>query len=202
MADDDLKKEKRKRIKNKIIAEEIIEEMDKKIKGYKLPIDLYSCTEDDIEKYIPEEHKILCKVLWATNQLKKSYGHSFSDLLDRLTILQLKEVRIPENRTAYASEIQKILNDIDIILVKNEIEIDANFLRYIIILSHYNNHIWYNESEARKGNKDGNKLFLTHSLNGVRNRVKNKIEEYFSNGKKDFKIDCLAEEYSEWEPSW
>ena len=32
-----------------------------------------------------------------------------------------------------------------------------------------NLHIWHNESNYRKGIKDGNNLELTHGLNGIRN---------------------------------
>ena len=131
----------------------------------------------------------------------RKYLPSISDLLDKLSILQLKEVRIPENKEVYKKEIQDILHDIDLILTENNIKLDANFLRNLIILAHYNNHIWYNESAARKGSKDENNLYLTHSLNGVRRRAMNNIEGYFSN-RIDLKVDCLAAEYSSWEPSW
>ena len=40
-----------------------------------------------------------------------------------------------------------------------------------------NLHIWHNESNYRKGIKDGNNLELTHGLNGIRNTAKNKIQE-------------------------
>ena len=53
-----------------------------------------------------------------------------------------------------------------------------------------NLHIWHNESNYRKGIKDGNNLELTHGLNGIRNTAKNKIQEIVG-GRKDYKIDCL-----------
>ena len=71
----------------------------------------------------------------------------------------------------------------------------------IVVLSQMNLHIWHNESNYRKGIKDGNNLELTHGLNGIRNTAKNKIQE-LAGGRKDYKIDCLAAEFKDWEISW
>ena len=62
-------------------------------------------------------------------------------------------------------------------------------------------HIWHNESNYRKGIKDGNNLELTHGINGIRNTAKNKIQEIVG-GRKDYKIDCLAADFKDWEISW
>ena len=63
-----------------------------------------------------------------------------------------------------------------------------------------NLHIWHNETKYRAGTGDGN-LGLTHGLNGIRNIAKNKIQEN-SGGRKDYKIDCIAAEFKDWEVSW
>jgi len=44
-------------------------------------------------------------------------------------------------------------------------------------------------------------LELTHGLNGIRNVAKNKIQEIMG-GRKDYKIDCLAAEFKDWDISW
>jgi hypothetical protein len=64
-----------------------------------------------------------------------------------------------------------------------------------------NLHIWHNESKARQGENAGENLRLTHSLNGIRNVAKNKIQEVIG-GRKDYKIDCLASDHAAWEVSW
>jgi hypothetical protein len=64
-----------------------------------------------------------------------------------------------------------------------------------------NLHIWHNESNYRRGIKDGNNLELTHGLNGIRNTSKNIIQEV-TGGRKDYKVDCLAADWSDWEVSW
>ena len=131
----------------------------------------------------------------------RKYLPTLSDLVDRLTITQLKEVKIPEHKEEYALEIKDILHDINLILDEEKPKITAEFLRAVIVVAQYNNHIWVNESNFRKGIKEGNNLELTHSLNGIRNRAKNIIQESLG-GRKDYKIDCLAADHSSWEPSW
>lgn len=131
----------------------------------------------------------------------RKYLPTLSELIDRLSIVQLKEVFIPEHKEEYSKEIQDIVHDINLILKNSTETITAETLRAVIVLSQMNLHIWHNESEARKGNKDGNRLLLTHGLNGIRNIAKNKIQEVMG-GRKDYKIDCLASEFKDWEISW
>ena len=132
---------------------------------------------------------------------ERRYLPTLSELVDRLSIAQLKEVFIPEHKEEYAQEISDILHDIDLTLGEKNVILDANTVRAIIVLSQMNLHIWHNESNYRKGIKDGNNLELTHGLNGIRNTAKNKIQE-LAGGRKDYKIDCLAAEFKDWEISW
>lgn len=131
----------------------------------------------------------------------RKYLHSLGDLLDRLSIVQLKEVFIPEQKTEYSKEIADIVHDIQLILDEENVVIDANILRAVIVLSQMNLHIWHNESNYRRGIKENNNLELTHGLNGIRNTAKNIIQESVG-GRKDYKVDCLAAEFKDWEISW
>ena len=131
---------------------------------------------------------------------ERKYLPTLAELVDRLSISQLKEVFIPEHKEEYAQEISDILHDIQLILDGCE-KIDAEVVRAIVVLSQMNLHIWHNESNYRKGIKEGNQLELTHGLNGIRNTAKNKIQEVVG-GRKDYKIDCLAAEFKDWEISW
>jgi hypothetical protein len=131
----------------------------------------------------------------------RKYLPTLSELIDRLSIIQLKEVFITDHKEEYAKEISDILHDIQILIDENNSQIDAKTIRSIIVLSQMNLHIWHNESNYRKGIKDGNNLELTHGLNGIRNTAKNKIQEVVG-GRKDYKIDCLAADFKNWEISW
>tara|TARA_R110000824_G_scaffold144520_1_gene312459 strand:- start:51 stop:461 length:411 start_codon:yes stop_codon:yes gene_type:complete len=134
-----------------------------------------------------------------SKQESRRYLPTLSELVDRLSIAQLKEVFIADHKEEYAQEIKDILHDIDLLLA--DAEINAETLRAIVVLSQMNLHIWHNESNYRRGIKDGNDLELTHGLNGIRNTAKNKIQEIVG-GRKDYKIDCLAADFKDWEISW
>ena len=131
---------------------------------------------------------------------QRKYLPTLAELIDRLSIAQLKEVFITNHKDEYAQEISDICHDIDILLSESNV-VDAKLIRSIVVLSQMNLHIWHNESNYRKGIKGGNNLELTHGLNGIRNTAKNKIQETVG-GRKDYKIDCLASEFKDWEISW
>jgi len=133
--------------------------------------------------------------------MNRKYLPTLSELIDRLSIVQLKEVFISDHKTEYAEEIDLIVHDIQAHIDENEVVVDAEVIRAIIVLSQMNLHIWHNETNYRKGIKDGNNLELTHGLNGIRNTAKNKIQEIVG-GRKDYKIDCLAANFKDWEISW
>lgn len=132
---------------------------------------------------------------------QRRYLQTLSELIDRMSIVQLKEVFIPEHKTEYAQEIHDIVHDIQLILDETDGKIDAETIRAIVVVSQINLHIWHNESNYRRGISKGNNLELTHGLNGIRNTAKNKIQEIIG-GRKDYKVDCLAANFKDWEISW
>ena len=136
---------------------------------------------------------------------KKSKQRKFlptlGELIDRLSIHQLKEVFIPENKENYADEMNDMVHDINLILNEKDVKLTGEVLRAVVVLSQMNAHIWYNESQVRKGEKGSDNLMLTHGLNGIRNTAINKIMEVVG-GRKDYKVDCIASEFKEWDVSW
>ena len=103
--------------------------------------------------------------------MSRKYLPTLSELIDRLSIAQLKEVFIPEHKEEYAKEIKDIMHDI------NLEGVDAELCRAVVVLAQMNLHIWHNESNYRRGIKDGNNLELTHGLNGIRNTAKIKYKK-------------------------
>ena len=130
----------------------------------------------------------------------RKYLPTLAELIDRLSIVQLKEVFIIEHKEEYAKEIAEITHDIEEILQDEEMRLTGEDVRAIVVLSQMNLHIWQNETKYRAGTGDGN-LGLTHGLNGIRNTAKNKIQEH-GGSRKDYKIDCIAAEFKDWEVSW
>lgn len=133
---------------------------------------------------------------------ERKYLPTFADLIDRLSIVQLKAIFIPENKDVYEKEIELIMHDIDLILNKqeesitgsNKSTVSAKMIRAVMIVMLTNRYIWENESKARLGGTEQDKLLkLTHSINGVRNTAKNVISKELGE-RVDLKIDCLAEE--------
>ena len=131
----------------------------------------------------------------------RKYLPTLGELIDRLSIVQIKELKIPNHKEEYSQEIQDIVHDINEIIKEGDFELNGEFIRAVVVLSQMNLHIWVNEDNARSGDDSGNQLMLTHGLNGIRNTAKNKIQEV-EGGRKDYKIDCIADEFKDWEVSW
>jgi len=118
-----------------------------------------------------------------------TYKMTTGELIDRLAIVTLKRIRIPEHRAGYDEEIA---------MLKSEIP-DGEVIHAVIVNALANVAIWDNESMVREGrDQDLHLLKRTHSLNGVRTRAKNRINE-LTGERQDVKLDCLAErEMEEW----
>ena len=134
----------------------------------------------------------------------RKYLATISELIDRLSIVQLKEVFITEHKEEYAQEIKDIVHDLNKLGLEKEYDYSnlGELIRAVVVLSQMNLHIWHNETKYRAGEGDGN-LGLTHGLNGIRNTAKNKIQDTLGDGdRKDYKIDCIAAEFKDWDVSW
>lgn len=124
--------------------------------------------------------------------VQRKYLPTLSDLVDRLTIVQLKAIFIPERKAEYLAERYDIEHDIDLILAGLERKIGAAEIHAIIVIMLANRFIWESESKARAGGQEQDHLLkMTHSINGVRATAKNRLSELVG-GRKDYKIDTLA----------
>lgn len=133
---------------------------------------------------------------------ERKYLPTLSDLVDRLTIVQLKMIFIPERRKEYIEERELILHDIDLILDGLNYNLNARSIMAITMIQLTNRCIWESESKARAGGNEQDKLLrFTHSINGVRNTAKNILAEE-AGGRKDYKIDALAADLPEDFGNW
>ena len=133
---------------------------------------------------------------------ERKYLPTLSDLIDRLTIVQLKMIFIPDRRKEYIAERELILHDIDMILNSLTQKINARAIMAITMVQLTNRCIWESESKARAGGNEQDKLLkFTHSINGVRNTAKNIISEE-AGGRKDYKIDALSADLPEDFGNW
>lgn len=109
---------------------------------------------------------------------ERQYLPPLAELIDKLTIDQIKEVMIPENKKDFAQEMEKLSHDIDIIIAERGLGLSARLIRIIIAMAQMNLHIWYNKDKMQNDSeKYADYLKLAHQLNGVRNQMKNILLE-------------------------
>ena len=135
--------------------------------------------------------------------MNRKYLPTFAELIDRMSICQLKAIFIPENKEAYDQEIADIQHDLDQMIEEKNIKLSSEMLKATSIVMLTNRYIWENESKCRNGDsQDLELLKLTHSINGVRNLAKNVISRELGE-RVDLKIDCFAAElksdFQNWE---
>ncbi len=137
----------------------------------------------------------------------RKYMPTISELIDRLCIVTLKSIKIPENKKEYEKEAKEIMHDIDLVLKTKKIGNYGQFIRAVQMNAITNETIWANESKARSGGSEQDKLLkFTHAVNGVRNLSKNVISNELDE-RQDLKLDCLAAEVCkergyDWSVKW
>jgi hypothetical protein len=138
----------------------------------------------------------------STPRRERKYLPTLSDLVDRLTIVQMKRIFIHERKAEYVAEMALITHDIDLILSGLDRQLGAKEIKAIVVIMLANREIWLNESKAREGSSEQDKLLkFSHSINGVRNTAKNVLSE-IDGGRLDYKVDTLSEslvpEFGNW----
>jgi hypothetical protein len=102
-----------------------------------------------------------------------------AELIDRLSVDQIKELTFGDGKEAVRSEMKRIEHDIDLIIQEKGIRMDATLIRVIIALAQLNLHIW-NNKDTMEGLIDNQTRYLallklSHQLNGIRNQLKNHL---------------------------
>lgn len=110
---------------------------------------------------------------------ERKYLPTLADLIDSLTINQIKEIKFHDNKTAYTEELKKISHDIDIVINEKKVKINSKLIRLIILIAQLNLYIWENKDKMQKASPEEylKLLKFAHQLNGIRNNMKNKISE-------------------------
>jgi len=109
---------------------------------------------------------------------ERQYKLSFSELIDKLTITQLRELQVERSRDFCSKEIEELTHDIDLIIKEDQIQIDARSLRIIFLIAQLNTLIWTYKDIMGLIPADYDKyLKLSHQVNGLKNQLKNKLSE-------------------------
>lgn len=109
---------------------------------------------------------------------ERKFTLPLSELIDRLTIDQIKEVLLTGNKESFSREMEKISYDIDLIVEEKDIKLSARLLRIIIAIAQLNLHIWHNKDRMQEDTENYMELLkFSHQLNGIRNQMKNLLLE-------------------------
>ena len=112
------------------------------------------------------------------NQNERHFLPSFAELIDRLTVDQIKEVLLTDRSEEMSKEIQDICKDIDVMINQKQVVLSSRFIRIVVILAQMNVHIWNNKDKMKaEPEKYDEHLKLAHQLNGLRNQMKNLLLE-------------------------
>lgn len=119
------------------------------------------------------------KNLLKKERAERLFLPPLSELIDRLTVTQIKSILMSEHEEDFNNEINILEHDIDLILQEGNFTLNANLLRSIIVIAQMNLHIWHSKDEMQKNlNNDQQYLKIlkhAHQLNGYRNKVKNSL---------------------------
>jgi len=120
---------------------------------------------------------------------ERKYKLPLSELIDKLTITQLRELLLEKNKDFNAKEISELEHDINLILSAENIEIDARFLRIVFLMGQINTLIWmYKDVMELLPDQYDKYLKLAHQINGLKNQLKNMLSE---TGRTNIKTDGL-----------
>ena len=112
---------------------------------------------------------------------QRMYLPTLSELIDRLSVTQIKLNLTNSNPEDFQNEIKKINNDIDLIIREKKLQLNSELVNLILVIAQLNLHIWHNKDLMQQNlDNEGQYLALlkkAHQLNGYRNQIKNRILE-------------------------
>ena len=101
---------------------------------------------------------------------ERKYLPTFPELVDRLSIVMLKQIRIPENREAYQHEIRLIEHDLDLFGQ------NGRAIYLILLIGLANETIWQNESKARAGGSEQDKNAAQFDWTGTARKTVDELQ--------------------------
>jgi hypothetical protein len=101
---------------------------------------------------------------------------TFADLIDEVTINQIKQVLLPDGGARHRARMAMLEHDIDAILDERRPPLSARLLRVVVALAQMNLHVWMLKERAQQDEAGYMEhLKLAHQLNGIRNQMKNTL---------------------------
>lgn len=135
--------------------------------------------------------------------LKKNrlFFPTVAELVDTVSIDQIKMFKIKKYRESYQKEIAKISHDIDLIISrKKNIKFNARLIKIITTIAIVNLLIWNLKEQMKTDSENYDRLLkLAHQLNGIRNRMKNSLLAVFGESEPSRKrTNTETDELEDW----
>jgi hypothetical protein len=112
---------------------------------------------------------------------EREFLPNLAELIDRMSITQIKVILSKEGKEDFQAELAKIRNDIMVICGEKSIELTGEIVHAIVSLAQVNLHIWNNKDLMQATLHDEESylqlLKIAHQINGYRNKIKNKLIE-------------------------
>jgi len=106
----------------------------------------------------------------------RQYVLPLGELIDKFTITQLRETLL--NTDKYVEELRQMEHDIDVLLIENDVVLNARAVRLIFLMAQMNTLIWMFKDKMAEDTREENYvkyLKLSHQVNGLKNILKNKL---------------------------
>lgn len=115
--------------------------------------------------------------------MTKNIKFNNAELIDKLIVMQLKQVINNKNYKEFEKGISTLVKQINLNIVQSEKKIfSAELIGLLIALSQINTFIWLTRDKIKNSNKELSKnIKVSHQLNALRNKAKNKIVRYLKN---------------------
>lgn len=109
------------------------------------------------------------------------YEPNISELIDILSILQIKEVKVFKNKQNIKKQIKNARNDLKILLKNNQTKLDSKMIRKIFLVGIINLLVWQLKDNMLIEEKNYNKyLRKALELNTIRNAAYNIMMKNFN----------------------
>ena len=131
----------------------------------------------------------------------RAYQVLLVDLIDSLTINQIKEVLLPKDaRAPYIEEMHRLAHDIDLLFKEKQVNATGRLLRLIVFLAQANLHVWHTKDRMQtEPGKYHELLEFAQDMNGLRNHVRNLLMEHFGEGEAcNRRATFLKEDGDQW----
>ena len=124
---------------------------------------------------------------------------SVGELIDRLCIDMLKQLKRPESSSGLQDEMRRIGHDLGEMLHMRSRKLDSSLVRLVVALAQINLHIWEAKDRmATSTSEFQTQMKLAHQLNGIRNQLKNALTVRLGNSDAPMPSNTSREDLGGW----